>query len=69
MRCGDGGASPQDAIVTKGVTSHYNQIDAEFAYPEMHYGKCHKDWKMIRQSLVETDDGTPVDALGFTVGD
>jgi len=24
---------------------------------------------MIRQSLMETDDGTPVDALEFTVGD
>ena len=63
------GASPADAIVTEGVTSHYNQIEAEFAYLEMHYGKRHTDRKMIRLSLMETDDGTPVDVFEFTVGD
>ena len=63
------GASPADAIVTEGVASHNNQIEAEFAYLELHYGKRHTDWKMIRQLLMETDDGTPVDALEFTVDD
>jgi len=63
------GASPADAIVTEGVTSHQNQIEAEYAYLEQHYGKRHTDWELVQQSLMRTDDGTPVDALEFTVGD
>jgi hypothetical protein len=63
------GASPEDAIITEGVTSHGNQIEAEYAYLELHYGKRHRDWTLNRQSLMRIDDGTPVDALEFTAGD
>ena len=44
-------------------------MEAEYAFLALHFSKRHKDWKMICQSLIETDDGTPVDALEFTVGD
>ena len=63
------GTSPEDAIVTEGVTSHGNQIEAEYAYLEMHYGERHTEWELVQQSLMRTDDGAPVDALEFTVDD
>ncbi len=59
---GGSGRSIEEAVVIDDARKHMEGIAAEYRYLARSYGEQGKDWRLVRQSLIERD-GRFYDAL------
>ncbi|MHA1929054.1 MAG: hypothetical protein ACTSV2_10820 [Candidatus Thorarchaeota archaeon] len=49
------GESPDDPIIIEGVSGNFEAEQAEYSYLSQKFGNRGVDWKMLQQSLIESN--------------
>ena len=49
------GESTDDPIVIEGVSNNFEAVQAEYTYLSQKFGTRGVDWKMLQQSLIESN--------------
>ena len=56
------GSSVKDPIIVSDVKTHFEAVDAEYAYLSQRFGRKGTHWKLLLQSLLGTD-GKQIDKI------
>ena len=57
------GTSFKEAIIIQDAADHDDGVLAEYRYLERKFGVRGKDWDLVIQSLMQTDDNTHYDSV------
>ncbi|MBD3408180.1 MAG: hypothetical protein GF411_18810 [Candidatus Lokiarchaeota archaeon] len=62
------GSSENDPIFISEITTHFEAVDAEYQYIRDAYGLKNRDWKLIKQTLLN-NDGKYIDVIDIQLAD